>query len=200
MAQPIVLASSSSYRRQLLRRLLDEFETCDPAIDESRGTGESAEALVQRLALAKAKKVAPCYPDALIVGSDQAACINDEILGKPGDFPQAQQQLLRCSGQSLRFETGLCLLDSASGNYDLLCESFLVHFRTLSRLEIDAYLHREQPYDCAGSFKAEGLGICLFSALEGKDPNTLVGLPLIALSGLLRKHGCNPLLMDTANT
>jgi septum formation protein len=200
MKQQIVLASSSSYRRQLLHKLIDKFETCDPAVDESRQAGEPAAALVQRLALAKAKQVAPRFPNALIVGSDQVACLGDDILSKPGDFPRAQQQLLRCSGQRVRFETGLCLLDSASGNYDLLCESFLVHFRTLSQLEIDAYLHREQPYDCAGSFKAEGLGICLFSALEGKDPNTLVGLPLITLAGLLRKHDCNPLLMGSANT
>ena len=200
MKQQIVLASSSSYRRQLLRKLLDEFETCDPAVDESQQIGEPAAALARRLALTKARQVAPRFPNALIIGSDQVACLGDDILGKPGDFPRAQQQLLRCSGKRVRFETGLCLLDSASGHFDLVCESFEVQFRTLIRTEIDAYLRREQPYDCAGSFKAEGLGICLFSALQGKDPNTLVGLPLITLSDLLRKHGCNPLLMGSAST
>jgi len=200
MKQQIVLASSSSYRRQLLQKLLDEFETCDPAIDESHQAGETAAALVQRLALAKARQVAPGFPKALIVGSDQVACLEQDILCKPGGFPRAQQQLLRCSGKRVIFETGLCLLDSASGNFDLVCESFAVQFRTLLHSEIDAYLHREQPYDCAGSFKAEGLGICLFSALHGKDPNALVGLPLITLAGLLRKHGCNPLLMGSAST
>lgn len=200
MKQQVVLASSSRYRQQLLLKLIDEFETCDPAVDESRQAGEPAAALVQRLALAKARQVASRFPGALIIGSDQVACIDDDILSKPGNFSNAQRQLQRCSGQRVRFETGLCLLDSTSGNYDLLCESYQVVFRALSHREIDAYLHREQPYDCAGSFKAEGLGICLFSALDGKDPNTLVGLPLISLSGLLRKHGCNPLLMDTAST
>jgi MAF protein len=195
MPPTIVLASSSIYRRQLLGKLLENFEAGNPAIDETPYPEESPADLVQRLSLAKAQKLAREYANALIIGSDQVASLHGAVLTKPGGFNQAQNQLRRCSGQRVEFFTGLCLLDSESGEYDLVCETFAVQFRELSQNEIDAYLHREQPYDCAGSFKVEGLGICLFEALQGKDPNTLVGLPLITLADLLRRRGVNPLLV-----
>jgi MAF protein len=195
MPVPIILASASRYRQQLLLRLLDDFEVCDADIDESRQPGEQAEALVTRLALSKVRQLASRFKEGLIIGSDQVACLAGDLLTKPGNFANAKQQLRRCSGQKVVFKTGLCLFDAVSGDYDLVCESFLVHFRQLTDAEITAYLRREQPYDCAGSFKVEGLGICLFRALEGSDPNTLIGLPLIRLAELLRKRGVNPLLL-----
>lgn len=194
MTPSLVLASSYSYRRSLLARIADDFICADPAIDEQNLPGESAEALVQRLALGKAKALQLRYPEALIIGSDQVASLDGQILGKPGDFDTAKMQLQRCSGRNVRFLTGLCLLDTRDGHYELLCEPFAVTFRQLEDAEIETYLRREQPYDCAGSFKSEGLGICLFEGMEGKDPNTLIGLPLITLATLLRDKGINPLL------
>lgn len=194
MKTQIVLASGSDYRRQLLGKLLADFEIGVPAIDESRRPGEPVEPMVRRLALAKARALVSRFPRALIIGSDQAAALDGEILTKPGNYANARGQLSDCSGRRVVFQTGLCLLDAASGEYDLVCEPYTVHFRELSEDEISAYLRREQPYDCAGSFKAEGLGISLFLALEGKDPNALVGLPLISLGEMLRKRGINPLL------
>lgn len=199
MQRTIVLASSSPYRRQLLTRLLPSFRCEDPAIDESRLAGEQAAALVQRLAWTKSQRLAPRFDDALLIGSDQVACLQGRILGKPGNFANARDQLRRCSGEHVTFYTGLCLLDTGNGEYDLACETYSVHFRQLSDQEITAYLHAEQPYGCAGSFKSEGLGINLFEALEGKDPNTLIGLPLILLARWLRQRGVNPLLVATGN-
>ena len=197
MQRTIVLTSSSPYRRQLLAQLLPSFLSEDPAVDESRLAGETAESLVQRLAWTKSQRLAPRFSDALLIGSDQVACLQDRILGKPGNFTNARDQLYRCSGERVTFYTGLCLLDTKNGEYDLACETYSVKFRHLSCQEITAYLRAEQPYDCAGSFKSEGLGINLFEALEGKDPNTLVGLPLILLARWLRQRGVNPLFLAT---
>lgn len=189
----LVLASSSPYRRQILERLGLPFRWQAPGIDESLKPNEAPETLVQRLALGKAKALAPQYPDALIIGSDQVAVLDGEILGKPGSFELAQKQLLAASGRSVEFFTGLCLLNSGTSIAQVHCEPFRVHFRTLTQSQVNAYLKKEQPYDCAGSFKAEGLGICLFERLEGEDPNALIGLPLIALTDLLHREGVDPL-------
>ena len=190
----ILLASTSAYRRAILEKTTLQFDCDAPDIDETALAGESAISLVKRLAEQKARVLAAKYPDYLIIGSDQVCVIDETILGKPHTFENAQRQLMMASGKKVSFYTGLCLLDSDSGNAQVLCEPFDVHFRTLEEQEIAGYLKLEQPYDCAGSFKCEGLGISLFEKLEGRDPNTLIGLPLIALLGLLREHGINPLM------
>jgi len=177
----------------LLEKLGLDFLTDSPRIDESRRPNEPPQVLVLRLAEAKARAVAERHPNALIIGSDQVACIDEEILGKPGDRTRAIAQLERASGRCVLFQTGLCLLDTRTGQAHTLVEPFRVHFRALSRRRIEGYLDREQPYDCAGSFKSEGLGIALFERLEGEDPNTLVGLPLIRLIPLLEAAGIHPL-------
>lgn len=193
--RPLLLASSSPYRRQLLARLGLAFEAASPEIDESPAHNESAEQLATRLAVSKAEALAPAWPGHWIIGSDQVACLRDgTLLNKPGCHERAVQQLIRSSGQRVSFMTGLALLDSSSGETQSHCEHFHAHFRQLTQEEIENYLHREKPYDCAGSFKMEGLGITLFNRLEGSDPNSLVGLPLIALTNMLRNWGLNPLL------
>jgi septum formation protein len=191
--QDLVLASTSPYRRQLLERLGLPFSTAAPAVDERRRPGESAQVLVLRLAEAKARAIAPAYTNALIIGSDQVACIDNEVLGKPGDRAGAIAQLERASGRTVVFQTGLCLLNTATDRAQTLIEPFRVHFRALDRQRIEGYLDREHPFDCAGSFKSEGLGIALFERLEGDDPNTLIGLPLIRLIALLESEGVYPL-------
>ncbi|MFO7527717.1 MAG: nucleoside triphosphate pyrophosphatase [Marinobacter sp.] len=195
MTKPLLLASSSIYRKALLERLALPFTTASPDIDETPRPDEPADDLALRLAESKARALAARHPGHWIIGSDQVACLPDgTLLHKPGNHAQAVQQLRQSSGHRVVFLTGLCLLDADSGEYQRLCEPFTAHFRTLSDEEIESYLKREQPYDCAGSFKMEGLGITLFDRLEGRDPNSLVGLPLIALNGMLRNWGCNPLL------
>lgn len=189
----LVLASTSPYRRQLLERLGLPFTTAAPEVDERPRPGESPQVLVLRLAEAKARAVASTHPNALVIGSDQVACIDEDILGKPGDRARAIAQLERASGQIVVFQTGLCLLNTASGRARTLVEPFRVHFRHLDRQQIEGYVDREQPFDCAGSFKSEGLGIALFERLEGDDPNTLIGLPLIRLVSLLESEGMHPL-------
>jgi MAF protein len=146
-----------------------------------------------RLAEAKARAVAQAFPNALIIGSDQVACIDGRILGKPGDRQRAIAQLEQASGRCVLFQTGLCVLYAVTGQARTLVEPFRVHFRPLSRARIEAYLDREEPYNCAGSFKSEGLGIALFDRLEGDDPSALVGLPLIRLVTLLAAEGLDPL-------
>lgn len=190
---PLILASTSPYRRALLERLGLPFSTAAPDVDEHRHPGESPADLVRRLAEAKARAVALNHPDALIIGSDQVACLDDAILGKPGDHQTAITQLERASGRCVLFQTGLCVLDARSDRVQTLVEPFRVHFRVLSRARIEGYLERERPYDCAGSFKSEGLGIALFERLEGDDPNALIGLPLIRLIPLLEAAGLCPL-------
>ncbi len=186
---PLVLASSSPYRRELLERLRLPFTWSAPAIDESRHMEESAEALVRRLAEEKARALSPNHSRHLIIGSDQAAVLGDQVLGKPYTLERAREQLLAASGKSVTFLTGLALLNSQSGDCQVDCIPFTVHFRDLSEGQITRYLQAEQPYDCAGSFKAEGLGVSLFRSTEGSDANSLIGLPLIRLVDMLHAAG-----------
>jgi len=190
----LVLASSSNYRKALLQRLALPFVSASPEIDETAALAETAHALSDRLALAKAQKLATDFPDALIIGSDQACWCDGRILGKPGTFAVAREQLLHCSGKTAEFHTALALLNTRTGVCMQSHDSFIVKFRTLTVTEIEYYLQQEQPYDCAGSFKAEGLGIALFIGMNGKDFHSLLGLPLISLCQLLREAGLNPLL------
>jgi len=190
---PLVLGSTSPFRRALLERLGLPFVTDSPEVDESRLPGETPEALVARLSRAKAEAVAARHPGALVIGSDQVAVIDDQILGKPGDHANAVRQLGAASGRVVTFLTGLCLFDAANGEAQGCVEPFRVHFRTLSAAQIEGYLQRETPYNCAGSFKSEGFGITLFERLEGDDPNSLIGLPLIRLVGMLAAKGCDVL-------
>ncbi|SDH34867.1 MAF protein [Pseudomonas flavescens] len=185
----LVLASSSPYRRELLSRLRQPFQWAAPSIDESRQAGECAEALVRRLAEEKAQALAGRFASHLIIGSDQVAVLDGQILGKPHDYQRAHAQLSAASGRSVSFLTGLALLDSRNGSCQVDCVPYTVHFRTLSAEQIERYLKAEEPYDCAGSFKAEGLGISLFRSTEGDDVNSLIGLPLIRLVEMLDAAG-----------
>ena len=187
----LILGSTSVYRRAVLEKLHLPFDTAAPNIDETRLENESAAAMVQRLSLGKAQAIAPYHSDALIIGSDQCAVLNEQILGKPGTHENAIRQLQASSGKTVRFLTGLCLYDTNSETYQLDLQTYQVTFRELSAAEIEAYLHKEQPYNCAGSFKSEGFGISLFKSMQGDDPNTLIGLPLIRLADMLRQHGFN---------
>lgn len=190
----LVLASTSDYRKALLARLELPFITAAPGVDETPLADEDATQLVVRLASAKAQALAQRYPDHLIIGSDQVCVVAGKIYGKPHTEARAREQLRAASGHSVVFYTGLALFDSRDGSLQVLCEPFSVDFRTLTESEITAYVSKEQPLDCAGSFKSEGLGITLFDRLSGRDPNTLVGLPLIALCDMLRTAGVNPLM------
>ena len=187
--QKLVLASTSPFRQQILRKLNIEFDTASPDVNEDRLNNETPQQLVSRLSEAKAKAVANHYPDALIIGSDQIAVLDNEILGKPLNHENAKQQLTRASSKQITFYTGLCLFNSATGNSQVRCVPFKVFFRKLTDRQIEHYLQTEKPYNCAGSFKSEGFGISLFEKLEGDDPNTLIGLPLIELIRLLANEG-----------
>lgn len=190
----LILASSSPFRQTLLSKLGLEFSVQSPDIDESRKPGESPEQLVYRLAQDKAQEVAKSQ-HGLIIASDQVATLQDGlgaqdvVLGKPHTHENAIKQLSACSGNVVTFVTSLCLLNTNSGNIQTIVETYKVIFKTLKPEQIDNYLKKEQPYNCAGSFKSEGLGISLFSSLEGRDPNTLIGLPLIQLIKLLENEG-----------
>ncbi|WP_407311408.1 Maf family protein [Pseudomonas sp. nanlin1] len=186
----LLLASSSPYRRQLLERLLLPFDCASPDIDETALPGEAPAALVMRLAEAKARALAGSHGAQLIIGSDQVAVLGERILGKPHDFERAREQLLAASGQRVTFLTGLALLNSANGRCQVDVVPFSVQMRTLSQTTIERYLRAEQPYDCAGSFKAEGLGVSLFQSTAGPDATSLVGLPLIRLVDMLLAEGC----------
>jgi MAF protein len=185
----LVLASTSPFRRTLLERLGLPFETTAPQVDETPFPDESPQDLVTRLATDKARAGAVDFPTALLIGSDQVACLDGEILGKPGNREGAIAQLTRASGRSLLFHTGLCLLDAASGALVVECIPFQVHFRALFPSQIEGYVDREQPFNCAGSFRSEGLGIALFRRMEGDDPTALIGLPLIRLVDMLEQVG-----------
>jgi len=185
---PLVLGSSSPFRREILQKLGLPFITASPDIDETALDNEPPQALVLRLAEQKAQAVAVEYPHHLIIGSDQLAVVNDTVLGKPFDHDNAVKQLRQTSGQTVHFYTGLCLLNSQSGNMQSEVVPFDVVFRELSDSEIENYLQAEKPYHCAGSFKSEGLGIALFEKLVGDDPNTLIGLPLIRLIQMLKNE------------
>ena len=192
MTQPrpqIVLASTSPFRRELLSRLSIPFETLAPEVDESPLPGETPEALVQRLSEAKARAGATRFPNALLIGSDQVAVVDGEVLGKPGDHARAVGQLRKLSGRTVHFFTGLCLYNGATDTADTRLVSFRVRFRELDEGRIERYLRQEQPYNCAGSFKSEALGITLFERMEGEDPTALIGLPLITLTTLLARAG-----------
>ena len=185
----LVLASSSPFRKALLEKLQLEF-TCDsPDIDESPLPNESIEAMVLRLAEAKARALASQHPDSLIIGSDQSASLHGKVLNKPGNYDVAFQQLKAASGQTISFHTSLCLYNSRTDESETISDPYTVVFRELTDSEISNYLKREQPYNCAGSFKSESLGISLFASMNGKDPNTLIGLPLIELCRMLKANG-----------
>lgn len=186
---PLLLASSSPARRELLGRLGLPFACQAPHIEEAALPGETVEDLVLRLSEAKARALAAEWPGHLIIGSDQALCLDGEILGKPGTPERARAQLARLSGREVTFHTGLCLLNTGSGRCQLTREEYHVRFRSLSPAAIARYVERDDPLGCAGSFKAEGLGITLFHGFAGRDPNSLVGLPLMALVDFLLEEG-----------
>lgn len=197
--QPILLASSSTYRRSLLARLGLNFDYASPDIDENPLPNETPDELVSRLSETKARALANTYPSHLIIGSDQVAVLEGQILGKPHNHERAFQQLKAASGKEVSFKTGLCLLNAATDEQQLCVEEYRVQFRELSDEQINHYLSYEQPFDCAGSFKCEGLGIALFEKLSGDDPNTLIGLPLIRLVDTLRFFGIDPLIQAHLN-
>ena len=189
----LVLASTSPYRKLLLQRLGLDFETARPDVDEAPLPQESPAYQARRLAADKARAVAGRYRDAWVIGSDQVAELHGEALGKPGSFERAADQLAAASGQEVRFHTAVCLYRHSDGRRLEFDDMTRVRFRALDTGEIERYLHAEQPYDCAGSFKAEGLGICLFESIDSRDPTALIGLPLIGLSQALRRIGyCLP--------
>jgi MAF protein len=190
----ILLASSSTYRRELLGKLRLPFTWASPDIDETPLQLESPQQLVERLALLKAKKLAPTHPNTLIISSDQVAVLDNTIIGKPHEHERAVEQLRQSSGRSVTFKTSLCLLNTSTNSYHICTENVEVHFRPLTDAQINHYLTLEQPFDCAGSFKCEGLGIALFQKISTNDPNTLVGLPLIKLTEMLKEEGIDPLL------
>ena len=185
----IVLGSTSPFRKTLLERLHIDFDCDSPDIDETPLANESVEDMVVRLAVAKAQAIAAKHEDTLIIGSDQSAILNGEILSKPGNFDNAFKQLSRASGQQITFQTGLCLLNTETGNIQSACVPYTVVFKELTPSMIENYLRKEEPYNCAGSFKSEGLGIALFERFEGDDPNALIGLPLIQLVNFLNNEG-----------
>ena len=185
----LVLASTSSYRQMLLERLSIPFELARPDTDETSLPGEPPAVTAERLAAEKARAVAAAWPDALIIGSDQVAYLGDQIFGKPGTESRAVAQLQQMSGQTVVFHTALALLNTRTGHLQTEGIPTRVRFRTLTEAEIRRYVAKEQPLDCAGSAKSEGLGLSLLEALSGDDPTALIGLPLIALSRMLRAEG-----------
>jgi septum formation protein len=185
----IILASSSPYRKQLLKQLNLDFSCVGPNIDETPKEGETASKLVARLAEEKARKVAEGYPDDWIIGSDQCASFDGTLIGKPGSVEAAVKQLQAFSGNELIFYTSVCLFNRNNKHLEVDVVETKVAFRTLSDLEITEYVAKDNPIDCAGSFKAESLGISLFEELESKDPTALIGLPLISLCRLMRDAG-----------
>lgn len=187
--QTLVLASSSPYRRELLARLHIPFEVMSPDVDETPLPNEKPQDTALRLAQLKARAVAGKFPDALIIGSDQVAMLGDTQLGKPHTFDNAKKQLTAASGRKMTFHTALCLYNGRTGHMQARVVPIGVQFRTLTEAQIERYLHKEQPYNCAGSAKSEGLGIALIERFEGDDPNALIGLPLIALVDMLNNEG-----------
>jgi septum formation protein len=185
----VVLASTSRYRQGLLERLGMPFECADPEVGEAALPGEAPAATARRLAEAKARAVAIRFPDSLVIGSDQVASCEGARLDKPGSHENAVRQLTRVSGKTALFDTAVALLDTKSSRLETRVVPCRVTFRSLSAAQIERYLRLEQPYDCAGSAKAEGLGIALIERMETEDPTSLVGLPLIALCELLRDAG-----------
>jgi len=189
----LILGSSSPYRKALLEKLGLPFECFSPDIDESHTPGESPVQLVERLAINKARETAKTYSEALIIGSDQVAVLDGKIIGKPSNHGAAVEQLREASGREVKLYTGLCLYNADTGTIQQSVESYTVEFRELSEQQIESYLKKDQPYNCAGSLKSETLGIAMLSKLEGEDPNTLIGLPLIRLVDMLLKEGIDPI-------
>lgn len=194
----ILLASSSPYRKQLLEKLHLRFARASPDIDEHPLNNERPDAYVLRLAKEKAQVFATSHPNHWVIASDQAAVLDGQILGKPHTHDNAVKQLMACQGKRVSFLTSLCVLNTATGEEHTLMEPYHVQFRELSRDQIEHYLVLERPYDCAGSFKMEALGIVLFDALEGRDPNALMGLPLMGLVDAFERHGVSLLSLSQA--
>ena len=188
-SRSVVLGSTSRYRRELLERLRIPFTVSAPGVDETPLPGEAPQALARRLALAKARAVAALHPDAVVIGPDQVADLAGQALGKPGEHARAVQQLRQMRGQTVVFQTALAVVCLASGYEQVDLAEVRVVFRDLSDDEIEAYLQAEQPYDCAGSAKSEGLGIALLESIDNDDPTALIGLPLIRTARMLRQAG-----------
>ena len=191
--RPLILASTSRYRRALLERLGVPFAVEAPDVDEATLPGESPRATAVRLAEAKARAVAAKHPAALVLGSDQVVDLDGVAVSKPADRADAKRQLVAASGRTLVFHTAVALVDAASGRADVRCIDVASAFRVLDAHAIDRYLEREQPFDCAGSVKSEGFGIALFERIASDDPTALVGLPLITVAAMLRDEGCDVL-------
>lgn len=189
MKPEIILASSSPFRKSLLQRLYLDFECYSPDIDESLYAEEKAEAYVYRLAQQKAEAVSERFPQAVVIGSDQCAIINGEVLGKPGSHENALGQLRNAQGKTVVFHTGVCVLNKENGFCEVDDILYEVDFRHLEDSQLERYLQAEQPYQCAGSFKSEGYGVCLFNKMRGDDPTALIGLPLIRLVQMLENAG-----------
>ena len=198
--RPLILGSTSRYRQELLSRLRIPFDVVAPEVVETPLTGESPLALASRLALAKAHAVAQLHPHAVVIGSDQVADLNGEPLGKPGNHARAVQQLQRMRGQTVVFQTAVAVVCNATGFEQMDVAPVSVRFRDLSDAEIEAYLQAEQPYDCAGSAKSEGLGIALLDAINNDDPTALIGLPLIRTCRMLREAGISIFSTPNAST
>lgn len=188
MMQTVTLASTSPFRKELLERLGIPFATATPGVDETPQASETATALVRRLSEDKARAMAASHPG-LIIGSDQVATTGNNILGKPGTHERAFEQLRQLAGNRVTFQTGLCLLNTGTDEAQVDIIPYVVKFRQLKDDQIERYLQQEQPYNCAGSFKSEGLGITLFEYMEGTDPTALIGLPLIRLTSMLAQAG-----------
>ncbi len=189
MQTKLILASSSPFRKQLLDRLQLDYDCHSPDVDESPLAGEQASHYVCRLAESKARVIALQNPQAVVIGSDQCALLEDQILGKPGNHEIALQQLRQAQGKSVVFHTAVCVMNLDTGFQAVEDVPFTVEFRELSDQQLDHYLRVEQPYQCAGSFKAEGYGACLFSRMHGDDPSALIGLPLLRLTQMLEAAG-----------
>ena len=189
LQRALILGSTSRYRRELLQRLRVPFEVVSPDVEETPLANEAPQALATRLALAKAQAVAALHPNAVVIGSDQVADLNGEPLGKPGTHERAVLQLQRMRGQTVVFQTAVSVVCQASGFEQTELAQIKVRFRDLSDAEIEAYLRAEEPYDCAGSAKSEGLGIALLDAIDNDDPTALIGLPMIRTARLLRAAG-----------
>ncbi|PCI08262.1 MAG: septum formation inhibitor Maf [Gammaproteobacteria bacterium] len=193
----LILGSTSLFRKTLLERLQIDFECDSPDIDETPLTDEPIENMVVRLAIAKARAISARHPDSLIIGSDQSAVLNGKKLSKPGNFDNAFKQLTKASGQRIIFQTGICLLNTKTAKIQSACIPYTVIFKSLTSNMIENYLHKEKPYNCAGSFKSEALGIALFKKFEGDDPSSLIGLPLITLINFLENEGVSILEQPT---
>lgn len=187
----LILASGSRYRREMLARLRVPFTSVPPEIDETALPGETPAAVALRLSLAKAQAISKVYPGAVVIGSDQVATLDGKPIGKPGNIQRAREQLRNLSGKTVEFHSALCVLDGQRHELDNVITRCV--FRDLTEEEIETYLHIEQPFDTAGSAKAEGLGIALMQAMHSDDPTAIIGLPLIALSRMLRSFGLDPI-------